>query len=432
MSVTELKQGRYAVVRTLGQGAQGETLEAVDKRDGRLVAIKRFPIRGAQSWKNVELAEREARVLMSLDHRLLPAYVDHFEEQGALCLVMERIEGETLADIRRRGGSLDREAIWRLLADAGEVLDYLHGRAPPVIHRDIKPSNVILRPDGSFTLVDFGSVRDSLKPEGGSTVVGTFGYMAPEQFQGRALPESDVYGVGATLIALLTGREPEDLPHRGLALDVEAALRGRADSELIRVLKSMLEPDPDRRAGRIAPLLSAQGRSHHETRERQARRSEHRRQRDERRPRDRSSARRARSFERQHRRARRSGAGFPLMLAVLLVVGLMLARVAVTISLRLFVPLVLTLLSLLLIPGVRRAADRVRSAGKRADLAIRRAQRSIRAGTAGAGTVIETTGEEVGEPRRRIRIGDEPDVSTEEELEAEAEEHASVRRRDPP
>lgn len=120
------------------------------------------------------------------------------------------------------------------------------------------------------------------------------------------------------------------------------------------------------------------------------------------------------------------------MLAVLLVVGLMLARVAVTISLRLFVPLVLTLLSLLLIPGVRRAADRVRSAGKRADLAIRRAQRSIRAGTAGAGTVIETTGEEVGEPRRRIRIGDEPDVSTEEELEAEAEEHASVRRRDPP
>src|SRR6185295_6373321 len=134
---------------------------------------------------------------------------------------------ETLAELRRRQGSLDREALWRLLGDAGEVLDYLHGRVPPVIHRDIKPSNVIRRPDGSFALVDFGSVRDSLKPEGGSTVVGTFGYMAPEQFQGRALPASDVYGVGATLIALVSGLEPEDLPHRGLAVDVEAALRGR-------------------------------------------------------------------------------------------------------------------------------------------------------------------------------------------------------------
>ena len=150
MSATELKQGRYAVVRTLGQGAQGETLEAVDKRDGRLVAIKRFPIRGAQSWKNVELAEREARVLASLDHPLLPKYIDHFEEEGALCLVMERIEGQTLGELRQRRGSLDRDAVWRLLADTADVLDYLHGRVPPVIHRDIKPSNVILGPDGAF------------------------------------------------------------------------------------------------------------------------------------------------------------------------------------------------------------------------------------------------------------------------------------------
>src|SRR6185437_13327347 len=136
------------------------------------------------------------------------------------------------------------------------ALDYLHGRAPPIVHRDIKPSNVIRRPDGSFALIDFGAVRDRMKPEGGSTVVGTFGYMAPEQFQGRAMPASDVYAAGATALTLLTGREPEDLPHKGLALDVPTALAGtRVQPALVRALSTMLVPDPDTRASSIAPLL---------------------------------------------------------------------------------------------------------------------------------------------------------------------------------
>src|SRR5262249_24875756 len=118
--------------------------------------------------------------------------------------------------------------------------------------RDLKPSNVIRRPDGSFVFIDFGAVRDKMKPEGGSTVVGTFGYMAPEQFQGRAMPASDVYAVGTTALAMLTGREPEDLPHRGLAGDVRAALAGaRVSPALAGALASMVEPDPDRRAQSI-------------------------------------------------------------------------------------------------------------------------------------------------------------------------------------
>src|SRR5882757_1381902 len=218
-----VREGRYVVVGTLGAGSQGETLEAVDKREGRAVAIKRFSIRGAKSWKDVELAEREASVLASLSHSGLPRYIEHFEENGALYLVMEKVEGESLQALRRRGRPLNQEQIVRFLRDAAECLRYLHGHTPPIVHRDIKPGNVILRPDGSYCLVDFGSVRDRLKPEGGSTVVGTFGFMAPEQFQGRAGPSSDVYAVGATALSLLTGREPEDLPHKGLGVDVESA-----------------------------------------------------------------------------------------------------------------------------------------------------------------------------------------------------------------
>jgi protein kinase-like protein len=258
-AIEVIADGRYVVVGSLGAGSQGETLEAVDKREGRPVAIKRFTLRNAKSWKDVELAEREATVLAALNHPHLPRYVEHFEENGALYLVMEKIEGESLAARRRRGQTLDHEQVVRFLHDAAECLRYLHGHAPPIVHRDIKPGNVIRRPDGSYCFVDFGSVRDRLKPEGGSTVVGTFGFMAPEQFQGRAGPGSDVYAVGATALSLLSGREPEDLPHRGLSIDVEAALRGQVDRRLIAALLRMLEPDPDRRATSVAAALRSSG-----------------------------------------------------------------------------------------------------------------------------------------------------------------------------
>jgi serine/threonine protein kinase len=114
---------------------------------------------------------------------------------------------------------------------------------------------VIRRPDGTFAFVDFGAVRDRLREEGGSTVVGTFGYMAPEQFQGRALPQSDVYAVGATVLSMLAGEEPEKLPHTGLKIDVAAALGKRASPTLVSILSRMLEPDPETRPASIAPLL---------------------------------------------------------------------------------------------------------------------------------------------------------------------------------
>jgi hypothetical protein len=251
-----LKDGRFVIVGSLGEGAQGHTFDGVDKREGRPVAIKRFDVRGAKTWKDAELAERETRVLQSLSHPKLPRYFDHFEEGGALYLVMEKIEGESLAALQKRGAVLAEDDVVRLLRDASEVLDYLHRRAPAVIHRDLKPGNVLRRPDGSFAFVDFGAVRDKLRPEGGSTVVGTFGYMAPEQFQGRALPSSDVYAIGATALSMLTGRQPEDLPHKGLAIDVRAALGGRVQAPLVEALSAMLDPDPDRRPARIAPVLA--------------------------------------------------------------------------------------------------------------------------------------------------------------------------------
>jgi len=108
---SSLREGRYAVTGMLGEGTQGATLEAVDKRNGQLVAVKRFQVRGARSWKEVELAEREAQVLSRLRHPLLPGAIEHFEEAGALYLVMDHIEGDTVSTLG--SASLD-EVLWFL------------------------------------------------------------------------------------------------------------------------------------------------------------------------------------------------------------------------------------------------------------------------------------------------------------------------------
>ena len=369
-----LRGGRFVLLEPLGEGAQGKTFAGVDKREGRAVAIKRFDVRGATSWKDVELAEREARVLQSLSHPMLPKYIDHFEEDGALYLVMEKIDGENLASIRQRGGALSESEIVRLLHDASNALDYLHGRAPPVIHRDLKPGNVLRRPDGSFAFVDFGAVRDKLRPTGGSTVVGTFGYMAPEQLQGRALPASDVYAIGATALAMMTGCEPEELPHRGLAVDVRRALKGQSAGRnrgLIEVLERMLEPDPDRRASRIAPLLQRvygspshfveTGPEHDATR--YARRVARRARREARREARRAwrEARRVSPWPEPHRHP------IPQPARLLFALLFTVAIIAVAVATEVVVPIVLRMLSLLFARGpLISAAQAVRKAGEAA------------------------------------------------------------------
>jgi serine/threonine protein kinase len=252
---TRLGNGRWVVRGVLGEGAQGTTYEALDEESGRVVAIKRFDVRGAKSWKDVELAEREARVLATIDHPLVPRYIAHFEENDALFLVMEKVDGESIDAIRRKTGPLPEADVRRFLTCADRALSYLHGRAAPIVHRDIKPRNVVRRADGSFVLVDFGTVAELLSRRTASTVVGTIGFMAPEQLQGRAMPATDVYAVGATAVAALTGADPDTLPHRGLALDVRSALAGRASEAMIASLERMLEPDPDRRATSVAAAL---------------------------------------------------------------------------------------------------------------------------------------------------------------------------------
>ena len=254
--------GRYEVVRALGQGAFGRTLLARDReRAGREVALKLFDVRGAPDLKAIELFEREADVLRALRHQGVPEVYDRvratWDGAPAEFLVMEYVAGTSLAEIIATGRPLDPAEVLGLLVELLGVLDYLHGRVPPILHRDIKPANIVVRPDGRPSLVDFGSVRRVfLTPdESGSTVAGTYGYMPYEQYMGQASPASDLYALGATFLHLVTGRAPREFMGEEGRIRVPSSLPG--DPRLAPFLARLLRPSPAERFASAREALQA-------------------------------------------------------------------------------------------------------------------------------------------------------------------------------
>jgi hypothetical protein len=241
----------------MGAGSQAKTFLARDAQAAgeRTVVVKQLALGDGASWKKFDLFEREAKVLRALSHPGIPRLLDSFEsEPGTFNLVLERAPGASLRAIatKYRFGDDDLRDVLRRVAD---ILAYLHGRRPPVIHRDLKPANLVRAADGSVRLVDFGGVRDALRDDGGSTVVGTFGYMAPEQLHGEATPATDIYGLGATLVSLGTGIEPDKIKRRGLRMDLRAAMRA-SDPALVELLEEMTAPDPAERPQSATEVLA--------------------------------------------------------------------------------------------------------------------------------------------------------------------------------
>jgi len=242
---TSLNEQRYTLLGILGEGAMGRTYLAEDTQTGTRLAIKAlYPSRLA-TIKDLEMFQREASVLQRLEHPQIPAYLDAFHEgEGdSMCyfLAQTYVEGKTLRAIIDSGKRFDDDEFIRLAEQLLEVLSYLHTSDPPVVHRDVKPANIIIHPSGLPTIVDFGAVREvvRLTMGGGSTIIGTYGYMPPEQLMGRSLPATDVYALGVTLVECLTRQTPNDL--HGEDIKRLIASVGGSDN-LKRLLSRMCAP----------------------------------------------------------------------------------------------------------------------------------------------------------------------------------------------
>ena len=241
----------FEVQERIGHGGQAITWRALHKPSGQIVALKELRLGDVDDWKSVELFEREAEILKSIQHRDIPDYIGSFsqEKDGTLSLYLaqEFVDGHNLTQEMARKG---RWALDKLTLDAVgllEVLVYLHNRVPPLIHRDIKPSNIIRRPDGRLCLVDFGAAGLAKRQGGGSTVIGTPGYMPLEQMLGQAEPRSDLYSLGMTLGHLLTGVDPTALPLKDNRVDFASALGGQPRSRMLSLIEYLTAPDRNHR-----------------------------------------------------------------------------------------------------------------------------------------------------------------------------------------
>jgi serine/threonine protein kinase len=214
------KLGPYEIQAPLGAGGMGEVYRARDTRLARAVAIKILSAHLCQNAEARDRFDREARAISSLSHLNICHLYDVGQQDGASYLVMEYLEGETLAD-RLRKGPLSLEQVLKVGAEICDGLEKAHRSG--VVHRDLKPSNIMLTKTGA-KLMDFGLAKPALAAVGAGsssdpmatmsqpltaegTIVGTFQYISPEQLEGKAADaRSDIFALGAVLYEMITGK----------------------------------------------------------------------------------------------------------------------------------------------------------------------------------------------------------------------------------
>ncbi len=263
---------RYQTTHLLGKKAGRQTWRATDRETQDAVVVKLLVFSADFHWDDLKLFEREAETLRSLSHPAIPRYLDAFEFElpmgRGFAIVQSYIEAASLQQHLKSGRSFTEAEVRQLAMDLLGILIYLHDRQPAVIHRDLKPSNILLGDDlrsvvdhrsgnspGQVYLVDFGSVQTLAAREGGTiTVVGTYGYMPPEQFGGRAVPASDLYSLGATLIYLVTGQHPADLPQTDLRLEFDRLTN--LSRGFTRWLQGLTEPSLSKRTASAQAALA--------------------------------------------------------------------------------------------------------------------------------------------------------------------------------
>jgi len=260
-------QNRYRVDRLLGKGGMGETWKVDDRGTPKVLKVLMDNYK-----KCIELFQREAEVLKQLDHPGIPKVEPDgyftFQPENSTeplhCLVMEFIEGQNLQEWleQRNNQPISQEQAINWLKQLVEILAQVHDRQ--CFHRDIKPSNIMRRSDGQLVLIDFGTVRKVTKTyiekhqQGDVTKVYSYGYTAPEQFRGQAVPQSDFFALGRTFVYLLTGKEPIECKEHLETFELQQDWRDSAplvSKPLADLIDELMALSPENRPENVQAIL---------------------------------------------------------------------------------------------------------------------------------------------------------------------------------
>ena len=229
---SSLKDGLYKVIDVLGAGGQGTAYLCITLGSSQKVVLKEtiFPVYVDKSIKrsSIDRFEKEATVLKSLEHQSIVSLIEAFIEDHRGYMVLEHIDGKNLRILRKKD-SFEVDKLKDLLLQMCDVLEFLHEKG--YTHRDFTPENLILDKDKTLKLIDF-AVAQKITDGITATVVGKHSYISPEQFRGRACPQSDIYSLGATIYFLITGRDPE--PISKLKLEEDDPLHGTVYDTIIQ------------------------------------------------------------------------------------------------------------------------------------------------------------------------------------------------------
>ena len=250
-----LRNGSLKVVRQLSLGGLA-AVYLCQLDETKLVVLKEavLPEDGATqlSEKAKELFEREAKYLMKLVHPGVVSVLDSFPESGRNYLMLEYVNGQDLRQFVKQHGPQKDSVVLEWAVQAATILKYLHEQEPPILHRDFSPDNLVLREDGTLVVIDFGASNEFLSKATG-TFVGKQSFIAPEQFRGKAVTQSDIYALGCTMYYCLTGKEPEALS----TSDPKALNPEVADdvAEIVTSCTAMESRDRYQSAAQLLPVL---------------------------------------------------------------------------------------------------------------------------------------------------------------------------------
>ncbi len=260
LEIGSIVDNKYKILSEIGHGGMSVVYLAINERANKTWAIKEVRKDGVVDFESVKQGlVVETEMLKKLNHNNLPSIIDVIDTEDSFLIIMDYIEGTSLAAILKTAGAQPEENVVRWARQLCDVLGYLHGQNPPIIYRDMKPANVMLKPDGNVMLIDFGTAREfkNRAMVEDTTCLGTRGYAAPEQFGGRGQTDArtDIYCLGATMYHLITGHSPAEPPYE--IKPISYWIPQYAGSGLEKLILKCTQQDPAERYQNCAELMYA-------------------------------------------------------------------------------------------------------------------------------------------------------------------------------